>query len=417
MSFFSKQRAIQLNGLVLFLVLALLVSTPLRVQGLIAVLMLYSVAYLFVNRKDMSVNRLDACVLVLLSLYALSHLPVFFLSGLSFRYLSPGLHMISVIPIYLMLRHAASSLSLGKCRDQLEWGVVLGSLGAAALAIYQTQWLGHPRADGFLFHINFGYLSCSLLFLGMALIGGSSRKLLVSIGIMAGLVATLLSTSRGAIFVIPIILIVLLVLSWNRIGLKRVVVILMGLMLISIVSYALEPLVKQRIDYTINEFSKISQGDFLTSSGGRLQLWVAATEAFKRNPVVGVTYEDRESLNVELAENGVVIDWVTTVSRGHAHSQYFETLATGGGIGILALFGYLIFPGLYQLRVYLQDRNNVFAFSGVIFTSGFALFCITEVALQQEMIATYYAYIQVALLVMMLSYSHRHLDTDRASIS
>ena len=43
------------------------------------------------------------------------------------------------------------------------------------------------------------------------------------------------------------------------------------------------------------------------------------------------------------------------VSRGHAHSQYFEVAATGG---VLALVGYLVVPGVYHWRLYRRDRSK-----------------------------------------------------------
>ncbi|MDI5985652.1 O-antigen ligase family protein [Halomonas sp. M4R5S39] len=409
MTLFDRGRAAHFNGIVLFLVLALLVSTPVRVHVLIALLALYAIAYLVVARESVKLSALDYCVMAILSLYAISHIPVFWLSGFSWRYLSPGLHMVAVIPIYLMLRHASPAISLTRYRDYMEWGAVIGALGAATIAIYQTQWQGGYKADGFLFHINFGYLSCSLLLVCVALMHGSSRKIILALGVLAGLAATLLSISRGAIFVIPLVLAMLLVLNFSRIGALRVTGAVIGFIVLAIISYATVPMVKERMDFTVEEFSSIAEGNVeaAISSGGRLQLWRAATEAFKERPSIGLTYDEREAFNHELVDNGVVTEWVLGVSRGHAHSQYFETLASGGVIGLFALIGYLIIPGAYFLSRYVKDPENTYALVGVTFSAAFALFCLTEVALQHEMIATYYAYMQVVIFVLALVYGRQ----------
>ncbi|WP_246752438.1 O-antigen ligase family protein, partial [Vibrio cholerae] len=63
-------------------------------------------------------------------------------------------------------------------------------------------------------------------------------------------------------------------------------------------------------------------------------LWYAAVEAFKHNPIWGTTYSERESLNIELFKEGKVDEWTSTVPRGHAHSQYFEAIASNGTLGI-----------------------------------------------------------------------------------
>src|SRR5690554_4392689 len=101
---FEGSTAARLSLVVLVAVLALLVAVPLRVHVFIALLMLYATAFLIIQRRRLTLQRADVVVMVLLSLYAASHLPVFFMSGMSWRYLSPGLHMVAIIPIYLMLR-------------------------------------------------------------------------------------------------------------------------------------------------------------------------------------------------------------------------------------------------------------------------------------------------------------------------
>jgi O-antigen ligase len=405
MTLFDRSRAAHFNGIALFLVLALLVSTPVRVHVLIALLALYAMVYLVLARESVKLSALDYCVLTMLSLYAISHIPVFWLSDFSWRYLSPGLHMVAVIPIYLMLRHASPAISLTRYRDYMEWGSVIGALGAATIAIFQTQWQGNYKADGFLFHINFGYLSCSLLLICAALMQGSSRKFLLALGVLAGLAATLLSISRGAIFVIPLVLAMLLVLNFSRIGALRVTVVVIGFLALAVISYATVPLVKDRMHFTVQEFTSIAKGNVESaiSSGGRLQLWRAATEAFKERPSIGLTYDEREVLNHELVDEGVVTEWVLGVSRGHAHSQYFETLATGGLIGALALVFYLILPAFYYAFMHVRQRDNTFALVGLVFSAGFILFCLTEVALQHEMIGTYYAYMQAVIFVLFLN--------------
>src|SRR5690554_868651 len=112
--------------------------------------MLYAIGYLVAHRATLQVTHFDWAVIGLLSLYVVSRLPVFVMSGYSARYLSPGLHMFAMVPIYLMLRHllAATPVALPRFRTWLEWGVIVGSLGAFGLAVY--QWFALPRVDGFL---------------------------------------------------------------------------------------------------------------------------------------------------------------------------------------------------------------------------------------------------------------------------
>ncbi|MFQ3787557.1 O-antigen ligase family protein [Halomonas sp. A29] len=405
---FSHKTALQLTLAVTFLALALLVSAPIRIHAIIALLLIYSIGFLVVNRQKLVMTRQDWLVLLILSLYMASHLPVFVISGYSSRYLAPGLHMMGIIPIYLMLRMALHDLDLKRFRAALEYGGFAGSLGGAGIAVYEVYVLGQAKVDAFLFHINFGYLSASLFFLLVALLPSSQRRALVSAGALLALLATLLSTSRGAVFAIPIVFTVLLVWQWRRIGAVYLVAALLGLGVLAIASYFSLPQVEDRIDVTVSEVERMLEGDFRdNSAGGRVRLWAAAIEAFKERPLVGLTYEERDSLNEELAGTGIINAWVTTISRGHAHSQYFETLATGGLIGVVALFFYLVFPALHFFIRSRREPENPYCFVGFVFSLGFIVFCLSEVPLQHEMIATYYAFVLVLLFIL----TSRHTES------
>ena len=400
---FEGSTAARLSLVVLVAVLALLVAVPLRVHVFIALLMLYAIGFLIVNRHGLLIQRKDTVVMVLLSLYALSHLPVFFMSGMSWRYLSPGLHMVAVIPVYLMLRTVVDEYWLGRFRTGLELGAVVGAMGGGLLAIYQVWWQGAERADGFLFHIKFGYLVASLFFLLVTLVPGSRRRGLLLLGAGFALLATSLSTSRGALFAIPLVALFFVLLHWRQLGMKNLALWMGGFVALSLASYVFIPQVEQRINVTLVEAERTLRGDFNHNSvAGRVRLWAGAIEAFKESPWLGLTYSQRELLNWELVEDpeSIVDRWTASISRGHAHSQYFETLATGGVVGVVALFFYLVFPGAYFMCGYLPDRRNTFNLVGMVFSSAFAIFCLTEVALQHEMIGTYYAFMLVVLFVL-----------------
>lgn len=397
---FAHQMAVRVNLVALFLILAVLIATPIRSQIFAALLILYAMGYLIANRATLYVTRFDWFVVGLLGLYLLSHIPVFVLSGYSSRYLSPGFHMLAMVPIYLMLRHLMGPLELPRFRTWLEWGVIVGSLGAFALAIY--QWFTLPRVDGFLFSINFSYLTCSMGFLALALARGSVRKRWLVVAGIAVLVACVMTLSRGGILAIPVLMVLLAALSLNHLGWKVSVAGLFGMVVFSWAAYATVPAIENRVQYTLNEITNLAQGDVgaAISTGGRLQLWTAASHAFAERPLIGLTYTEREAQIAALIDRGVLTDWVASVSRGHAHSQYFEMAATGGLLGLIALAGFLVAPGVYQLRLYWRDRTNTYALTAFIFTSGFALYCLTEVAINHELMVTYYAYMQILLLSM-----------------
>lgn len=399
---FLRRQAFVLNQWALLLVLVLLIATPVRSHAVVAVLLLYSIGYLIANRHTLAITTFDWVVVVLLLLYLFSRLPIYFWTDQESRYLAPGAHMAALVPIYLMLRHLVTPADLAGLRRYMEIGVVLGCLGALGVALYQTQVLGSYRADGFLFSINLSYLSCAMAFLAASLIRGSDHKPWLLAAALAGAVTCVLSLARGGILAMPILLLLLLLLNRDKIGGKTIAAGIAGMLLLAVGSYAMLPNVQNRVDYTVAEVTNLADGNIeaAVSSGGRLQLWTAASHAFMARPLIGLGYEEREALNAELVEQGVITEWVLGVSRGHAHSQYLEVAATGGVLGLLALVGYLVVPGVYYWRLYRRDRDNTWAQAGLVFTTGFALYNLTEAAIHHEMMTTFYAYMQVLFVVM-----------------
>ena len=95
------------------------------------------------------------------------------------------------------------------------------------------------------------------------------------------------------------------------------------------------------------------------------------------------------------------------VKRGHAHNQYFEILAATGAIGIIALFLYLLLPGIYYYILFKMNSSNIFALNGLVFTVGFWIYCMTEVPLEANSISSFYAFIQAVLLALAIYYSQQ----------
>jgi O-antigen ligase len=135
-------------------------------------------------------------------------------------------------------------------------------------------------------------------------------------------------------------------------------------------------------------------------------LWTAALEAFKERPLIGLTHPEREALNRQLAQENIINEWAANVPRGHAHNQYFDMLASGGLLGVAAIILMLIIPFFYFLW---NVRYSNAAYIGVLFVSSFIIFCVTEVALQQNLISTFYGY----MLALLFSATQTELKSKR----
>ncbi|MER2497751.1 O-antigen ligase family protein [Vibrio neptunius] len=378
-----------LFSLSIFLVLALLLSTNNGSVAIAGAAVLVSFLLIYRNREKIKLDNHDKIVIACLSAYAISNVPLVLLDWDNFRYFRGASRVILCIPIYFSFKYFLNT----KCIyiKPLVWGTILGSFGAFLFACYQHFVEGRLRVDGFLFSINFGYLACSLAVLALALLRYNILRTLLLVSFLFASTATLMTLTRGAIFALPLVLALILIINIKRIGIKNFLFTSLGLSSLLIGSYFVSPQFQERLDFTIYEVTSITNGNVeqALSSGGRLLLWRAAFEAFKERPLIGLTHPERETLNRELASQGVINDWAAGVKRGHAHSQYFDQLASGGILGIISVIFTLAVPFGYFFR--FREKSDA-AYVGCLFVFSFALFCLTEVALQQNLISTFYGY-------------------------
>jgi len=390
----------------IFFALALILSTPNYSVVVIALFSLFSIYSLTRPALSISMDRADKIIIVSAISYFVAFIPTAILEGTTLRYFDAPLRFLICIPIYLQfkvhLQHKNASLAF---RKSLEYGAISGSIGAFILAIYQSQILNMPQVEGFLFSINFGYLSCALAFLCLVFYRSSTHKMLNMLGFICAVIACVLTLCRGAIIAIPVLMsITLFYLYKDKLNLLNIFLFVLLFAGGSIASYQLSPKIKDRIDYTVFEAKNIYKGNTVKalSVGGRIELWHGAFDAFKESPIIGKTYAQREAINQALYDSGKDRNPTILVKRGHAHNQYFEILASAGIIGIIALFSYLLLPGIYYYYLFKKDNTNIYALNGFIFTLGFWIYCMTEVPLEANSISSFYAFIQALLLALSL---------------
>ena len=376
----------------LFLVPALLLSTRNFSVIVIVLMSLVSIYYLIKSRIKYDINHYDLLVISCLSAYFLSYIPITIADGSTLRYFQGGIRLLFCIPIYLIFKSIFINQS-AKADEFLSMGVIVGSFSSLVVALYQFFILQMPRVDGFLFSINFGYLACSLAFLALCLCLKSKYKTLLMLAFIAAVISTILTVTRGAIFAIPILLVFCAVLNLKQLSFKFTSALIAGLLVLSLTAYWFSDTIKERMDYTVYEVSHIISGDIAAaeSSGTRLFLWKAATEAFKQSPMIGLPYDQRETLNQQLYQQGRVNEYTRDLTRGHAHSQYFEMLASSGVLGIIAIIFMLLIPLIVFVKHYWSTQS-IWGYTGAAFVAGFTIFGLTEAPLQANLISTFYGF-------------------------
>ena len=397
----------------LFFVPALLLSTPNFSIGFIILTILASIYYLTCNRGSLKFDRFDLLVATCFSIYFIGAIPVTLEDSTTTRYFQGGGRLLLCLPIYFALSHYLKNTKIN-LKKYLELGVIVGSTTTLAVAIYQYYYLSMPRVDGFLFSINFGYLSCSLAFLAFVFSFNSKRKWWLICAFTMSIVSVNLTFTRGAIFAIPLLLFVYALIQFKSISKGLLLSIILVFSTSSYIAYTQFDNFKQRIDYTIYEFSNIASGNInqAVSSGDRLQYWYGAIEAFKKSPLIGLPYYEREALNQELFLAGKMGERAANVSRGHAHSQYFEMLASNGLLGIISIVTTLFLPGMLFIKQHVSGRSD-WALTGVIFVASFAIFGLTEVPLTANLIGSYYGFMLAVFLANISAEKHRRKQKEK----
>jgi O-antigen ligase len=270
----------------IFLVLACLLSTnngSVAIAGLTAIT---SIVFLYRHRSLIHLDNTDKLVIGVLSAYLLANVPLVIIDWDNMRYFRGASRIILCIPIYIFFKYVVDVSKVYV--SGLSWGLFLGSIGAFSLACYQYFYEGRPRVDGFLYSINFGYLACAMIVLSLSLLNSKLHRNILSIAIVLSSFSLITTMTRGAIFVVPIIFVLIYILNYKKIGIRLGLLGLGCLTAISIGLYTVSDSMRERIDFTVAEMSHIANGEISksVSSGGRITLWIAAIEAFQKKKTI-----------------------------------------------------------------------------------------------------------------------------------
>lgn len=241
-------------------------------------------------------------------------------------------------------------------------GVALGALGAGVMALWQRG-QGIARADGYMHAIQFGNISLLLGVFCLAGLGWAWQQphrrvwlWVLGLGAAGGLLASLLSGSRGGWVGLPLVLWVLYRAYGKGFSPKVRLLAVMLVAALALAAYSLPQTgVKQRVAQAVDDITLYVSGEKVTTSvGWRFEMWQGAAHLALEKPLVGWGERDYQAGMDQMIERGIVHPG--TSQFGHAHNQFLDTLAKQGIPGLAAL---LLLFGL-PLRLfsrYLEDAD------------------------------------------------------------
>ena len=272
--------------------------------GEAAIILLFTMAYIFISRNDdrlkYKLNRDEIIFITLVILFWLLNLlnTLFQPEGLEFentkmalRAMDNPMRWILMLPIFFLLR-----------RYKLDWRVIsiglsVGVLITVSVAAYEVYLLGNSRASGGMNHeITFGELMVAvdlLLWVLMIFAWNNNNKLLATILLIASLIAfygSLLSVTRGAWIAYIFMIFSFVIYTFKR-SISNITHLFSKPILIRIfLAFVVFFLVSQTEQYkvieerTVNTFSNVSQGKYAGASGGRISIFNTAIEIFHHFP-------------------------------------------------------------------------------------------------------------------------------------
>jgi ADP-heptose:LPS heptosyltransferase len=294
-------------------------------------------------------------------------------------------------------------------------GLCVTTLVAAALAAWQVLSGEMPQAIGFTHHdIAFGDLalvSGLMAACGMSAFCGSRLARvwwLPGLALLAGVLAWLLSGSRGGWMALPLVLIPLLTYGKRLYGKRMVILCALMLGLVALALVLPFTGVAREIAAALADVRRYLDGGVVTSAVGiRLELWRASLMMFADHPWLGVGRDNFDAALHALVAAGRLAP-SPALASGNGNSDLLHCLATGGLLDATLLLMMYLAPLRYfigELRRPDQGQHGL-ALAGVVLVAAFIGFGVTEVMFWLMMPKMFYVMVVCSLIGMCLAVRH-----------
>ena len=321
------------------------------------------------------------------------------------------------IPVYYLIRRVQPSVYW------LVSGLVAGSILTGLYAIAEI-WFGlensYPgRASGVRHPVYFGDFSLLMACMSLAylkMVPGWNFRLVIVVAALLGLLASMLSGTRGAWAALPVMLVILMWQYWPIVKPAYRKFLLIVMVVIPIILFYLPVLnVSDRFAEAVEDVRKYEQGVSLgTSVGMRLEMWRAALEMSSSNVLSGVGVGGYEK-NVRSLVSNKGFD-ASIQAFGNPHNEYLNVLATRGLIGLVLLMLVFIVPVMGFLRYKGSAIPEVrsCSFAGIMHVASFSIFSISAAPFERALPISFYIFFVYILTAMIVARQNRVDNCERA---
>ena len=297
------------------------------------------------------------------------------------KHLENFARFIAIIPIYSMIRYYFKPTA-----NIFLIGITLGALFLGMQAWYQVYVVQQDHAHGAYHKIVFGdtaILFALILVVSVVTLQIKKWQMLVClIAAGAAMYASVLSMTRAAWLLVPLVIPIWLWMYRKRIGKNGWIAI--GLVLVISVTAGVfwQPdKLKSHFMLGVQDLKTYQDNPSANTSWGiRINLWLDSIKIFQRNFILGTGIGDLARDREQLVEQGLANR--VYLEGEQAHSIYFQALATRGVVGFLTLVVCLIIlPFLMFYKhwdVVKYPSQQFYVLSGVTFIIALAWFGVSE---------------------------------------
>lgn len=294
----------------------------------------------------------------------------------------------------------------GFLRPPIRWfwlGLCIGAIGAAAIGLWQWLAIGMDRVEGLTHHaITFGDLSVAMGVMSLCAwseFRNSRLAFLPVVAMLCGVLASIVSGSRGAWLGLLLVLLPLLKYGSAVHG-KRLAYGVAAALVFSAIAYAVPATeIARRVDDAVSEVQRYAATrDATTHIGVRLDLWRASLMMIAENPLIGVGRDEFRPALLELARQGRVPQ-SPALGYSSPHNDVLNTLATGGLVDFVFLMLMYGAPLAFFWKTLHSGaaQRTVPALAGLLLVICFIGFGLTDVMFWLMIPKSFYAMMVCAL--------------------
>lgn len=300
------------------------------------------------------------------------------------------LRVLAFIPIYLLFRQlSVNALKAFAC------GLILAG---PALLVSGFIWVTDGRSTGAYNTILFGDFTACVVLALLPVIAFQNHQIwfrALALGsVVCATTALIMSGTRGAWIALPVAGLALLVFhifqAQNTATRVRRLFAGLACLVVMIAASVSLPGIQERWKQGQLDISQYMDGSNPhTSLGFRLQMWQAALDMWKRDPLLGSGLGDYGFDLQQLMASG---ESAIQAHFGEGHSLYFEFLGTTGLLGLFSLMiAMFLYPLWLALKTQVRDPDAIFLKASIVsLVLAFMVFGISQNWLSRSSITSVY---------------------------